>query len=135
MKKHFLLILGALAMALGSWALIEFAELSNKQVVGGFVAAWIGFTFELVGFLLLERSETERKIETIKTSLDHAGTELEGTKGEAKDIQQHVASLAQNIQSLEQSIKQDCWQRRSIIRPMSGERCSKMPANPSIQSM
>ena len=105
MKKHFLLILGALAIAVISWALIEFAELSNKQVVGGLVAAWIGFTFELVGLLLLERSETEKKIETIKSSLDDAGTELAGTKDEAKGIQQHVASLAQNIQSLEQSIK------------------------------
>jgi hypothetical protein len=103
--KHFVLILGALAVALVSWWLIEIAELSNKQLVGGFLAAWIGFTFELVGLLLLERNETKQKIETIKTGLDNASEQFKETKAEATGIQHYVSSLGQNVVLLEQSIK------------------------------
>jgi len=104
MNKHHLVILAAITLALAFWGLIEFTPGYTKELLGGFVAALVGLTVELIGLLFIERGETISKIATIESLATEATPRFNKAEAEAKSIQSYVSSLEQQVSSLEQSI-------------------------------
>src|SRR6202030_1251695 len=91
--KHFFLILVACAAGLVAWWLMEVKEIPGGKRVEGFLAVWIGFNIELIGLLLIERSETRSKIKALENFQTQAARKFD-----------HVSSLEQSISVLEQSV-------------------------------
>lgn len=97
MKNPFVGIVAATLAGLLSWALIEFADVSNRFLVGGFLAVWIGLIIELIWLLFDERREVGHKLATIESLQREAAPKYDEAKAEAKGIQRYVSSLEQSI--------------------------------------